>query len=338
MKKASHLNILLFATIIMVLISGFITYLNSNERKDTQRMVLRGYEVIQSAERLFSFMKDMETGHRGYVISGDSSFLGSYEEGREALVLELDSVRNLVIDNPQQTNLFNNKIVPVIRNKSRSMEEGITIYNRHELDSAAAWISNKVGQTHMDTLRILIGSFIQNERALLSERREKLDWNTTIQDTIQFISFALVTVSITFAFFKLKQEKRTIDKLLSELETANRELELKVIERTKELEGANRDKDHFLAIASHDLKVPIAGILRLVELLKLEKQNHSAKDIEYLRYIEDSCNGMQHLISNLLDMNQIDQKKISIVPQKINLHDFLNRLEKNFDSQARKKN
>ncbi|HEX5171863.1 MAG TPA: HAMP domain-containing sensor histidine kinase, partial [Cyclobacteriaceae bacterium] len=47
---------------------------------------------------------------------------------------------------------------------------------------------------------------------------------------------------------------------------------------------------------------------------------------------------MQHLISNLLDMNQIDQKKISIVPQKINLHDFLNRLEKNFDSQARKKN
>ena len=92
---------------------------------------------------------------------------------------------------------------------------------------------------------------------------------------------------------------------------------------------ANQAKDHFLSIASHDLKVPIAGILGLIGLMKAEKSERSESDMEYLTYMEDSCNNMQRLISNLLDINRIEQGRNSYQKASCRCRNYSKKLKTN---------
>ena len=55
------------------------------------------------------------------------------------------------------------------------------------------------------------------------------------------------------------------DQLLQE---SNAQLEEHVAQRTAELETANRLKDEFLAMISHELRTTLTGVLSLSELLQ----------------------------------------------------------------------
>lgn len=52
------------------------------------------------------------------------------------------------------------------------------------------------------------------------------------------------------------------------LKAANEHLEQRVAERTADLERANRFKDHFLTMVSHDLRTPLTSILGWVNIIE----------------------------------------------------------------------
>ena len=71
--------------------------------------------------------------------------------------------------------------------------------------------------------------------------------------------------------------------------------------------------------------------------MNLENKSRPTNDVEYLGYMEDSCNNMQRLISNLLDINQIERGAIIISKQDIDLDSILSKLEQTFSHLALKK-
>jgi len=194
----------------------------------------------------------------------------------------------------------------------------INLANTHGRDSAAMRINTKIGKAYMDTLSILVQDLIQREKTLLDVQNQNLEKNTQIEDSVRFFAFALIALTSVAAIGRLLQKDRNIKELIENLQYANETLEKKVVDRTKELVTANEAKDHFLSIASHDLKVPIAGILGLIRLMKFEKSGRPESDTEYLTYMEDSCNSMQRLISNLLDINRIERGETIINKQAAN--------------------
>lgn len=58
-----------------------------------------------------------------------------------------------------------------------------------------------------------------------------------------------------------------------QLRAANEHLEQRVAERTSELEKANRFKDHFLAMVSHDLRTSLTSILGWVDIIEGQGSN-----------------------------------------------------------------
>lgn len=321
----------------MTLICAFITWWGALEKRESVEVVIKNYQVIESSERVLSLLKDMESGHRGYIIVKDSMFLDTYQQAQQLLKTETGSLVELVSDNPTQTRFLKNKILPAIENRRSASINTITIVNSHGKDSARAWIESRIGKSYMDTIRVLVNHFIQNERVLLADREKELETNTMIEDVIEFSSFAVIGITCTLAFFRLQRERRSINELLDRLEDANTELEEKVKRRTQELVVANEAKDHFLGIASHDLKVPIAGVLGLIDIMRIDNHGRSDQDVEFLSYMEESCKGMQNLISNLLDINRIDRHETPFTKQRIDLFPFLSRIEKGFVSYAKKK-
>lgn len=98
------------------------------------------------------------------------------------------------------------------------------------------------------------------------------------------------------------------------LEQSHADLELKVSERTRELEIANEKlkqlderKTKFLALASHELKTPLTSIHGFLDFLLQGPQGSvSAQQLECLTAMKTSSDRLRRLISDLLDISKID--------------------------------
>ena len=138
----------------------------------------------------------------------------------------------------------------------------------------------------------------------------------------------------------LKESFAKIEKQNKELEEYNRTLEDKVKQRTEELRKSNEElheaneslielnneKNEFLGIAAHDLKSPLASIQGFSEII-LTDENISRNEVEdFSKIIYDTSLRMLTIIKTLLDVNAIEQGKIILNIDEIDLINNLNEI------------
>ena len=97
-----------------------------------------------------------------------------------------------------------------------------------------------------------------------------------------------------------------------ELKASNSSLEEMVSERTARLRRtnenliqANQELDLFIYRASHDLRGPIASILGLTKIAKIEEQRHA--QLSYLEMLEKTADNANEVLSKLLLVNIVNQ-------------------------------
>ncbi len=113
----------------------------------------------------------------------------------------------------------------------------------------------------------------------------------------------------------LEKAQLLIQNQNKELKFSNHILEEKVSQRTKELKSAYQDLlrahkqlDHFTYRSAHDLKGPIARLLGLCYIGKMEVKEQKA--IEYFSRLEVSAIEMSNLLSRLMQTHEIKTKEI----------------------------
>ena len=84
----------------------------------------------------------------------------------------------------------------------------------------------------------------------------------------------------------------------------------------KEAEAANRAKDRFLSVISHELRSPLNAILAWTSLLRDEPGDEVAKVV---RAIEASVQSQSRLINELLDASRIREGTLQIEPVPVDL-------------------
>lgn len=137
------------------------------------------------------------------------------------------------------------------------------------------------------------------------------------------------------------------------LEALRQGLEQKVQERTaalnlknqelnalnEHLVALNQEKNEFLGITVHDLKNPLVGILGLSDEIACSFDDYSKEElIEFSKMIQSSAQQMLGLITNLLDVNQIESGNLKTQLSTVNLLDILQDLLKHYTEPALAKN
>lgn len=170
---------------------------------DTQGMIAKrelsrhSYDVLLSIGTVQVGLTDLETGQRGYVLTGDSAYLQPYEAARAALDKRLTDLASLTRDNPAQQRSLT-ALRDLATQKVSELDETIGLRRDKGFDAAVAVVRTGRGKAAMDQIRVVLDQMHTEEMRLLDQRKteaeqlEQLTLNTVIFGTL--VCFALLAV------------------------------------------------------------------------------------------------------------------------------------------------
>jgi PAS domain S-box-containing protein len=113
------------------------------------------------------------------------------------------------------------------------------------------------------------------------------------------------------------------------------QLELRVQERTKELQKSNNELEQFAYIASHDLQEPLRKITNYIELLNKNLPEVDAKSKTYLQKIDNSSQRMSTLIKDILNFSQLS--KPTRIYKPVDLNEVLKNISQDLELMIQQK-
>ncbi len=164
----------------VILVCFFSLYISDAIRSslDTANWVRHTQEVISDAQKIEKLMINMETGHRGFLLTEDKIFLEPFITSKLVWQSEIDSLIKLVDDNPYQVNKANE-----IKDASLRWIDSIAehdIYQFSNLKTSFEDLKDDVflkrqkdGKQQMDGIRLRIAEFINEESRLMNDRQSK---------------------------------------------------------------------------------------------------------------------------------------------------------------------
>jgi CHASE2 domain-containing sensor protein/CheY-like chemotaxis protein/nitrogen-specific signal transduction histidine kinase len=127
----------------------------------------------------------------------------------------------------------------------------------------------------------------------------------------------------------LESTNRKLARANHQLMDYSKNLEVKVEDRTQELQeakrmadAANQAKSDFLANMSHDLRTPLNGILGFAQVLE-RSPNLMPKDQEGVGIIYQCGSHLLLLINDILDLSKIEARKFELYPTPVHTSIFL---------------
>jgi signal transduction histidine kinase len=87
-------------------------------------------------------------------------------------------------------------------------------------------------------------------------------------------------------------------------------------QRATQLQEANRQKDEFLAMLSHELRNPLAPILMATELIRSQSDNPASVE-KYRAVIDRQARHLSHLVDDLLDVTRGARGKIVLAREPV---------------------
>ena len=182
----------------MVIGVGFSSYNSVEDLIENNTWVIHTEEVIAEGTSLLASAIDMETGARGYFLSGDKKFLEPYEVGNQEFGETLERLKNKVSYNPAQIVLLNTIKNTIILWKTDGIDPVMAlrddIGHSKTMDDIEAVIRQAKGKIHFDKFRQQVTTFIQVERDLMISRDAQA--LASARDTVHIILYGTIATIV----------------------------------------------------------------------------------------------------------------------------------------------
>ena len=224
-------------------IVGIVSYRNLEKQNEDGAWVAHTHAVIETLGQLFSGMQDAETGHRGFIITGDDEFLAPYTSGVAAVQTQHKKLLELISDNPRQSARAE-ALAPLIAQKLSEMQEARDVRRKQDFAAAQQIVASGRGKRTMDEIRELMGTMQQEEQTLLVQRartaaeasnlaNRTIVWGTILALVIAGLSGLLITRNVAGPLKSLTSaaERITIGDLGTTIEVGDREDEVGMLGR-----------------------------------------------------------------------------------------------------------
>jgi signal transduction histidine kinase/CHASE3 domain sensor protein len=203
------LRIIFAISIFILLFITSVSYKHNRDLQNSSKLMMHTYEINIQLERLLSFVKDAETGQRGYIITKNSRFLAPYLFSRDKVNRSFIKLKKLITDNPkQQQNLKN--LFDLIIQRYTYLEGSLKYSNEKTYDKRKLDNCMFGGRIVMENIRFQIDEMNDVEKEIL-QKRQKI-YQSEISLT-PFFSISLFLVALSFILLSYRQISNDIDRL-----------------------------------------------------------------------------------------------------------------------------
>jgi diguanylate cyclase (GGDEF)-like protein/PAS domain S-box-containing protein len=199
------------ASLILVLI-GVVSYRNLNGLIRTHNQATNSHEVLAKLEAVVSQMKDVETGQRGYVITGKENYLEPYNIARISVVQQLEELRYLMAAQPKYQQQLQT-LESLIQQRIAISQNVVNTRKEFGFDPARKIVLAGQGKDLMDQIRQVANAIEMQEKTILEKRslqsQAKTHFTVFTFATGILINVFLLTVIYYITYREISQRKRT---------------------------------------------------------------------------------------------------------------------------------
>ncbi|MCC2643058.1 MAG: putative Histidine kinase [Nitrospira sp.] len=147
---------------------GFFSYRSSTEFIHSSAQAVHSRDVRGSLQRILSLVEEIETGQRGYIITGEPSFLEPYQRATNHIDNWLAHVTALKADEPELRAQID-ALIGLVKSRMAFAAESIELRRSQGFSAAKELLLSGKGKQEMDRIRALITDMREAERVQLLE-------------------------------------------------------------------------------------------------------------------------------------------------------------------------
>ncbi|WNB92415.1 CHASE3 domain-containing protein [Bacillus sp. NEB1478] len=192
-----------YIIIIICLIMAIIAVndqLNTMQR-ERNFIIEHDFAVRDLTNQIEKDLLQMETGQRGYIITGDRNYLDPYNEARSQWRKDFNNLNELLSDNPEQQ-----KDIATINNNIKRWvavagEPSIALKEKGDTKGIQRFFKKDPGREEVEQVKSQFETFRSTEKALTEQRADKLnDKNSYLRIGLMGLLAFVIIASITLAY------------------------------------------------------------------------------------------------------------------------------------------
>ncbi len=199
----------LWVPLALTLILVFLAQEGQHARDLDAHWVLHSVEVKDQVDHLHNLIEDVETCERGYLLTGDISYLTGYEKALQEIPGQNQSLALLVADNSQQVAAAAN-LQSLIADKLSVTAQSVSLAQQNKNFDAIQLMKNGQGKLLMDEIRSQVDAMEAEEDRLFIARENAFTSRVTAQKDLMsglvLADIALI-VGLTLLMRRLQQSR-----------------------------------------------------------------------------------------------------------------------------------
>lgn len=291
------LPIFLALVLVIILTSQVYRLLKANEALE------HSSAIMSQSNSVFRLIVEGDNGSRGYQISGDEDFLRIYEQATAELKVEIQKLKELLVDKPEHLQRVD--LVEISYDNWKNMTSKVIDLKRIGLRAEPEVLLGR--KEHLDRARSELDSLGGSETSRRTQiaAEAKMATMSTLALTIILGLIAGLVLSV-FGVRQLRLLSSNYAEVIASLNYANTHLEEEVNRRTLDLVATNQELEAFSYSVSHDLRAPLRNIGGFSQALLNDHQSSlNPEGKMYLGFISQGVDKMTSLIGNLLDLSKV---------------------------------
>lgn len=161
------------------------------------------YEVERELQTALSLITDVETGVRGFVISGQEPFLEPYRDAAARLGGRLQRIKELTADNPRQQRQMP-ELERLVAEKLEFSGRVLTVAKEQGLEAGRQLVATEQGRRAMDAVRRVLDKMQAEEDRLLRLRQAQSQADDKNAVWISGVLAALMLAVLPGAYFLIR--------------------------------------------------------------------------------------------------------------------------------------
>jgi signal transduction histidine kinase len=293
--------ILITIAILTAFASIYLKYEGNRQRLEYAEIVILTLEITNSINEIVSDLVTIETGQRGYIITGDRTFYEPFLGTFDKITSEFETFKKLTSTTNAIPPDSIQMIEDLVSSRMESIRQSIEIYEELGFSAAQNFVNTGIGKRKMDEIRRIQTYIYELENKLLVSRTNEL-YDLNIRFSIFTYAGFLLSIGIMFASaIVIKRKDRENGRLLNDISMINMQLSNSVENQ--------RIKDKYIGMAAHDLRNPIGAVVSFSDLIMEDKESLTPEQLVFMHQIVHSAEHSLKMLDDMLDVQKIDEGK-----------------------------